>query len=153
VPRVGQVSDAFGAKWVSCFVRCAAGSAFQRWVGAGVAGSTSGNRTKVVLRAMLLGADGAGGCLCFAEFVVVAITLTVTAVGVGGPREVWCDAAFSVAESECGCAKVFEVNRTQESDNKCGCLFVGAAICWDKPAGCLRKVQGGVGEFDLFLDH
>jgi hypothetical protein len=134
------VSDVFGAKWVGCFVRCAAGGAFQGWVGAGVAGSTSGDRTKVVLRAMLLGADGAGGFLRFAEFGVVAITLTVTAVGVRGPREIWCDAAFSVADSECGCTKVFEVDRVQESDNKCGCLFVGAAICWDKPAGGLREV-------------
>jgi hypothetical protein len=80
-------------------------------VGAGVAGSTSGNRTKVVLRAVLLGTDSAGGFLRFAEFGVVAITLTVTAVGVRGPREVWCNAAFSVAESECSCAKVFEVDR------------------------------------------
>jgi hypothetical protein len=106
------VSDAFGAKWVSCFVRCATGSTFQRWVGRGVAGSTSGDQTKVVLRAMLLGADSAGGFLRFAEFGVVAVTLTVMAVGVGGPREVWCDAAFSVAESKCGCAKVFEVDCT-----------------------------------------
>jgi hypothetical protein len=66
-------------------VRCATGSAFQRWVGAGIAGSTSGNRTKVVLRAVLLGTDSAGGFLHFAEFGVVAITLTVTAVGVRGP--------------------------------------------------------------------
>jgi hypothetical protein len=147
------VSDALGAKWVSCFVRCTAGSAFQGWVGAGVAGSTSGDHTKVVLHAVVLGTDGAGGFLCFTEYGVVAITLTVMAVRVRGPREVWCDAAFSVAESKCGCAKVFEFDRAQESDNKSGCLFVGAAICWDKPAGCLRKVQGGVEEFHLFLDY
>jgi hypothetical protein len=47
--------------------------------------------------------------------------------------------AFSVAESKCSCAMVFEVNRAEERDNKCGCLFVGMAICWDKPAGYLRK--------------
>jgi hypothetical protein len=101
---------------------------------------------------MLLGADSAGGYLCLAEFGVVAITLTVTAVGVRGPREVWCDAAFSVAESKCGCAKVFEIECAQKRDNKCGCLFVGAPFCWDKTAGCLRELQGGVDEFDFFLD-
>jgi hypothetical protein len=78
------VSDAFGAKWVSCFMRCATGSAFQGWVGAGVAGSTSGNRIKVVLCAVLLGTDSAGRFLRFAEFGVVAITITVMAVGVRG---------------------------------------------------------------------
>jgi hypothetical protein len=102
---------------------------------------------------MLLGADSAGGFLCFAEFGVVAVTLTVMAVGVGGPQEVWCDAAFSVAEGECGCTKVFEVDCAQERDNKCGDLFVGTAICWDKPAGCSRKAQVGVDKFNLFLDH
>jgi hypothetical protein len=112
VPRVGYVPNTFGAKWVGCFVRCTAGGAFQRWVGAGFAGSTSGDRTKVVLRAMLLGADSAGGFRRFAEVGMVAVTLTVMAVGVGSPREVWCDAAFSVAEGECSCAKVFEVDRT-----------------------------------------
>jgi hypothetical protein len=91
--------------------------------------------------------------LRFAEFGVVAVTLTVTAVGVGGPREVWCNAAFSVAEGECSCAKVFEVDRAEERDDKCRCLFAGAAISWDKPAGCLRKAQGGVDEFNLFLDY
>jgi hypothetical protein len=147
------VSNAFGAKWVSCFVRCAAGSAFQGWVGAGVASLTSGHRTMVVLHAMVLGTDGAGGLLCFADFGVVAITLTVMAVRVRGPQEVWYDVAFSVAESERGCAKVFGFNRTQESDNKYGYLFVGTAISLDKLAGCLRKVQGRVEEFDLFLDY
>jgi hypothetical protein len=106
------VSNAFGAKWVGCFVRCAAGSTFQRRVGAGVAGSTSWDCTKVVVGAVLLGTDSAGGFLRFAEFGVVAVTLTVTAVGVRDPREVWCDAAFLVAEGKCGCTKVFEVDRT-----------------------------------------
>jgi hypothetical protein len=92
-------------------VRCPTGGAFQGRVGTGVAGSTSGDQTRVVLRAMLLGTDSAGRFLRFAEFGVVAVTLTVTAVGVGGPREVWCDAAFSVTEIKCGCAKVFEVDR------------------------------------------
>jgi hypothetical protein len=50
------------------------------------------------------------GFLRFAEFGVVAVTLTVMAVGVGGPREVWCDVVFSVTESKYGCAKVFEVD-------------------------------------------
>jgi hypothetical protein len=54
-------------------------------VSAGVASSTSGDRTEVVLGAMLLGADSAGRFLRFAEFGVVAITLTVTAVGIRGP--------------------------------------------------------------------
>jgi hypothetical protein len=79
------VSDAFGAKLVSCFVRCTVGYTFQRWVRTGVAGSTSGDQTKVVLRAMLLGIDSAGGFLRFAEFGVVAVTLTVMVVGVRGP--------------------------------------------------------------------
>jgi hypothetical protein len=79
------VPDVFGTKWVGYFVRCTTGSSFQRWVGAGVASSASGDWTEVVLRAMLLGADSAGGFLCFAEFGVVAITLTVMAVGVRGP--------------------------------------------------------------------
>jgi hypothetical protein len=55
------VPDAFGTKWVGCFVRCAVGGAFQGWVGIGVSGLTSGDRTKVVLRTMLLGADSASG--------------------------------------------------------------------------------------------
>jgi hypothetical protein len=70
------------------------------------------------------------GCcalLRVADFGVVAITLTVMALGVGGPRVVWCDAAFSVAQSERSCAKSFEVDRTQERDNKCGRLFVGVS--------------------------
>jgi hypothetical protein len=66
----------------------------------------------VVLCAVVLGTDGAGGFLRFAEFGMVAVTLTVMAVGVGGPQEVWCDVVFSVAESKCGCTKVFEVDCT-----------------------------------------
>jgi hypothetical protein len=106
------VPDAFGTKWIGCFVRCTTGSTFQRRVGAGFFGATGGDETEVVFGAVLLGADSAGGFLRFAEFGVVAITLTVMAMGVGGPREVWCDAAFPVAESECICAKAFEVDRT-----------------------------------------
>jgi hypothetical protein len=104
------VPDAFGIEWVGGFVGCTTGSVFQRWVGVGVAGSTSGNCIKVVIRAVLLSTDSAGGFLCFAEFGVVAITLTVTAVGVRGPQEVWCNVAFSVVESKCSYAKVFEVD-------------------------------------------
>jgi hypothetical protein len=84
VPRAGQVLDAFGTEWVGCFVRCTTGGAFHRWVGTGVTGATSGDRTEVVLCIMLLGADGAGGFFRFAQFGVVAISLTVMAVGVGG---------------------------------------------------------------------
>jgi hypothetical protein len=79
------VLDAFRTKWVYCFVRYTTGSIFQRWVSTGFAGSTSGDCIKVVLCAILLGADSAGRFLYFAEFGVVAITLTVIAVGVGGP--------------------------------------------------------------------
>jgi hypothetical protein len=146
------VLDANRARWIGSFVRCSAGSAFQGRVGAGFSGATGGDRTEVVFGVVVLCADSAGRFFLFTEFGVVAITLTVMAMGVRGPREVWCDAAFSVAESKCGCAKVFEVECTQESDNKCGCLFAGAAFCWDKPAGCLRELQGGVGEFNFFLD-
>jgi hypothetical protein len=48
--------------------------------------------------------------------------------------------AFSVIQSECHCAKEFELDYTQVRDNNCGCLFVGMAICSDKPVGCLHKV-------------
>jgi hypothetical protein len=147
------VPDVFGTEWVGGFVGCTTGGTFQGRVGAGFSGATGGNEREVVFGAVLLCADGADRFLRFAEFGVVAITLTVTAVGVGGPRVVWCDAAFSVAESERSCGKAVEVDCAQEGDNKCGCLFVGAVICLDKPAGCLRKAQGRVGKFDLFLDH
>jgi hypothetical protein len=106
------VSNAFWAKWVRCFVRCTTGTTFQRRVGAGIAGLTSWDCAKVVVGAVLLGTDSTCGFLRFAEFGVVAVTLAVTAVGVRGPREVWCDAAFLVAECKCGCTKVFEIDRT-----------------------------------------
>jgi hypothetical protein len=78
------VLNTFGTKWVGCCVRYTTGSVFQRWVSIGVASSTSGDHIKVVFCAILLGTDSISGFLCFAEFGVVAITLTVTAVGVRG---------------------------------------------------------------------
>jgi hypothetical protein len=94
----------------------------------------------VVLGIVVLCADSTSRFFLFTEFGVVAITLTVMAVGVRGLREVWCDAAFSVAESRCGCAKVFEVKHAQESNNKCGCLFADMAFYWDKPAQYLYEL-------------
>jgi hypothetical protein len=47
--------------------------------------------------------------------------------------------AFAVTQSKYSCAKVFQVNHTEERDNKCGYLFVGMVICWDKPVGYLCK--------------
>jgi hypothetical protein len=75
------VSDAFGAKSVSSFVRCATDSTFQRWMGTGFSGATGGDRTEVVFGAVLLCADGTGRFLHFAELGVVAIPLAVIAVG------------------------------------------------------------------------
>jgi hypothetical protein len=80
VPRAGQVLDAFGTEWVSCFVRCTTGGAFHWWVGIGVSGVTSGDCIEVVLCIILLGTDGTGGFFHFAEFGVVAISLTVMVV-------------------------------------------------------------------------
>jgi hypothetical protein len=65
-------------------VRCAIGSTFQMCIGIGVAGLTGRDQAKVVLCAMLLGTDSIGEFLCLTEFGVVAITLAVMAVGVGG---------------------------------------------------------------------
>jgi hypothetical protein len=59
----------------------------------------------VVFGAVLLYADSVGRFLCFAEFGVVAITLAVMVVGVGGPREVVYNAAHAVLDSELGCTK------------------------------------------------
>jgi hypothetical protein len=95
------VFDAHGAEWVGGFVRCTAGGTFQGRVGA----ATGGDRTEVVFGAVLLCADGAGRFLRFAELGVVPITLTVMAVGVGGPREVFRNAAHAVTDSETGCTK------------------------------------------------
>jgi hypothetical protein len=61
----------------------------------------------MVLGAVLLCADGAGRFVCLAEFGVVTITLTVTAVGIGGPREVFRNAAHAVMDGETGCTKTF----------------------------------------------
>jgi hypothetical protein len=107
VPACSKVSNAFGAKWVGSFVRCSAGGAFQGRVGAGFPGATGEDRTGVVFGVVLLCADGAGRFLRFAELGVVTITLTVTAVGVGGPREVFRNAAHAVMDSETGCTKTF----------------------------------------------
>jgi hypothetical protein len=75
------VLDANGAKWISGFVRCSTGSAFQGRVGTGFSSTTGGDKTGVVFGAVLLCAYGAGWFFLFAEFGVVAITLAVTAVG------------------------------------------------------------------------
>jgi hypothetical protein len=99
------VSNAFRAKCVGSFVRCSAGGAFQGRVGAGFSGATGGDRTEVVFGAVLLCADGAGRFLRFAELGVVAVTLTVTAVGVRGPREVFRNSTYAVSDSKTGCTK------------------------------------------------
>jgi hypothetical protein len=99
------VFDADGAKWVGSFVRCSTGGAFQGRVCAGFSGATGGDRTEVVFGAVLLCADGAGRFLRFAELGVVTITLTVTAVGVRGPREVFRNLAHAVSDSKMGCTK------------------------------------------------
>jgi hypothetical protein len=54
----------------------------------------------VVFGTVLLCADGADRFLRFTELGVVAITLTVTAVGVGGPREVFRNSAYAVPDSK-----------------------------------------------------
>jgi hypothetical protein len=107
VPACSKVFDVHGAEWVGGFVRCTAGGAFQGRVGAGFSGATGGDRTEVVFGAVLLCAYSAGRFLRFAELGVVTITLTVTAVGVGGPREVFRNAAHVVTDSETGCTKTF----------------------------------------------
>jgi hypothetical protein len=107
VQACSKVFDAHGAEWVGGFVRCTAGGTFQGRVGAGSSGATGGDRTEVVFGAVLLCADGAGRFLRFAELGVMTITLTVTAVGVGGPREVFRNAAHAVMDSETGCTKTF----------------------------------------------
>jgi hypothetical protein len=80
VPACSKVSNAFGAKWVGSFVRCSAGGAFQGRVGAGFSGAIGGDQTEVVFGIVLLHTDGTGRFFFFAEFSVVAVTLTVTAV-------------------------------------------------------------------------
>jgi hypothetical protein len=82
------VLDMNGAKWVSSFVRCSAGGAFQGRVVVGFSSTTGGDKMEVVFGIVLLCTDGTGGFLHFAEFGVVAITLIVMAVGVGSPRVV-----------------------------------------------------------------
>jgi hypothetical protein len=105
VPLCRKVPDANGAKWVGGFVRCSTGGTFQGRVGAGLSGATGGDRTEVVFGAVLLCADGAGRFLRFAEFGVVTVTLTVTAVGVRGPREIFRNSAYAVSDSKTGCTK------------------------------------------------
>jgi hypothetical protein len=99
------VSDVDRAKWIGSFVRCSAGGAFQGRVGAGLSGATGGDRTEVVFGAVLLCADSAGRFLRFAELGVLTITLTVMAVGVRGPREVFHNSAYAVPDSKMGCTK------------------------------------------------
>jgi hypothetical protein len=99
------VSDANRAKRVGSFVRCSAGGAFQGRVGAGFSGATDGDRTEVVFGAVLLCANGTGRFLRFAELGVVAVTLTVTAVGVRGPGEVFRNSTYAVSDSKTGCTK------------------------------------------------
>jgi hypothetical protein len=106
----------------------------------------------VVFGTVLLCADGAGKFLCFAEFGVVAITLAVMVVGVGGPREVVHNAAYAVLDSESGCTKMCQVNGALEGDNDGGGGFVEAALGWDKPAGVLHEAQGWVGSFNFASD-
>jgi hypothetical protein len=107
VPACSKVFDAHGAEWVSGFVRCTAGGTFQERVGAGFSGATGGHQTEVVFGAVLLCADGIGRFLRFAELGVVTITLTVMVVGVGGPGEVFHNAAHAVMDSKTGCTKTF----------------------------------------------
>jgi hypothetical protein len=103
VPRGCEVLDANGAKLIGSFVRCSAGGALQGRVGAGFSGATGGDRTEVVFGAVLLCADGAGRLLRFAELGVVAVTLTITAVGSWSPRKIFGNTAFSVTEDKCVC--------------------------------------------------
>jgi hypothetical protein len=105
VPACSKVFDVHGAEWVGGFVRCTAGGTFLGRVGAGFSGMTGGDRTEVVFGAVLLCADGAGRFLRFAEFCVVTITLTVTAVGSWGPRKIFGNTAFAVTEDKCVCTK------------------------------------------------
>jgi hypothetical protein len=111
------VFDANGAKWIGGFVRCSVGSAFQGRVVAGFSGATGGDKTRVVFRAVLLSIDGTGGFFLFAEFGVVSITLAVMAVGIWGPRKVFGNTAFVVAEDKCVCTKAVQVEGTLEGDD------------------------------------
>jgi hypothetical protein len=117
VPKARQALDAFGTEWIGCFVRCTAGGTFHRWVGAGVAGAASGDRTKVVFGVVLLCADAASGFLCIAELGVVAVTIAVAALRCWGPREVFGNAASLVSNEEYGCTKVGQGEGTLEGDD------------------------------------
>jgi hypothetical protein len=106
----------------------------------------------VVFGAVLLCADGTGRFLHFAELSVVAVTLTVTAVGVRGPREVFCNSAYAVSDSKTGCTKTCQVNGAMEGDDDGGGVFVEVALSWDKPAGFLHESQGWVSSFNFTSD-
>jgi hypothetical protein len=111
------VPDAFGTEWVGSFVGCTTGGTFQGRVGTGFSGATGGDETDVVFGAMLLCTDGADRFLRFAEFGVVAVTLTVTAVGGWGPGKIFGNAASAVTEDKYVCTKAFQVDGTLEGDN------------------------------------
>lgn len=123
--------DPYGAKRVGCWVSSTAKSAFHRWVGAGLSGATGGDRALVVLGAVWLGADGAGGFLRFAEGGVVAVNLAVAALGGWCPGEVFGNPALTITEKEGVGADLVEVDHTAKGDHHGGGLFVEAALIWN----------------------
>jgi hypothetical protein len=94
-----------GAKGVGGFVRCSTGSIFQGKVVAGFSSMIRGNWALMVLCAVLLYTNSIGGFLHFAEFGVVAITLTVMALGGWSPRQILSNPTLAVAKNKYICTK------------------------------------------------